>query len=139
MNEIASTETPFPHKAGNLYKIQYSVNWVEPGAESDKNSISWSHDFLHEFQKKNPDTSIKAVRPLVDVINQLSSRCGAILQDIESLRLFRKDPTIIWSSVSSNKVALALTKEALKLVEDNFWIEDFPQNVREEVETDMLI
>ncbi|KAK0577796.1 hypothetical protein LWI29_000262 [Acer saccharum] len=58
---------------------------------------------------------------------------------IESFRLFRKDPTIIWSPVGGNKVALTLAEEALKLVEDNFWIEDFPQNVREEVETNMLI
>ncbi|GLT28813.1 hypothetical protein SLA2020_037180 [Shorea laevis] len=29
MSEISSSASPFPHRAGNLYKIQYSVNWKE--------------------------------------------------------------------------------------------------------------
>ena len=38
MSEIAERETPFPHIAGNKYKIQYSVTWKEEGEEAaDKN------------------------------------------------------------------------------------------------------
>lgn len=33
MSEISVSATPFPHRAGNLYKIQYSANWVQPGIE----------------------------------------------------------------------------------------------------------
>ncbi|KAA8519310.1 hypothetical protein F0562_013566 [Nyssa sinensis] len=29
MSEIWESETAFPHRAGNIYKIQYSVNWKE--------------------------------------------------------------------------------------------------------------
>ncbi|XVF84310.1 hypothetical protein PTKIN_Ptkin17bG0026400 [Pterospermum kingtungense] len=57
MNEIKATETPFPHRAGNLYKIQYSVNWDEPGNEADKNYTTQSkllHDFMTQFVSKNP-------------------------------------------------------------------------------------
>ncbi|KAE8704668.1 hypothetical protein F3Y22_tig00110447pilonHSYRG00002 [Hibiscus syriacus] len=35
MDDIPETETPFPHKVGNLYRIMYVVNWEE---EEDKNS-----------------------------------------------------------------------------------------------------
>ncbi|XP_028958856.1 berberine bridge enzyme-like 14 [Malus domestica] len=36
MSEIPETATPFPHRAGNLFKIQYSVNWKEEGVEATK-------------------------------------------------------------------------------------------------------
>ncbi|WRX27391.1 FAD linked oxidase [Theobroma cacao] len=57
MNEIKADETPFPHRAGNLYKIQYSVNWDEPGNEAEKNYTTQSrtlHDFMTQFVSKNP-------------------------------------------------------------------------------------
>ncbi|XVF82842.1 hypothetical protein PTKIN_Ptkin16aG0082800 [Pterospermum kingtungense] len=57
MNEIEATETPFPHRAGNLYKIQYSVTWNEPGNEADMNhttQLKLLHDFMTKFVSKNP-------------------------------------------------------------------------------------
>ncbi|KAJ6967120.1 berberine bridge enzyme-like 8 [Populus alba x Populus x berolinensis] len=30
MWEIPATERPFPHRAGNLWKIQYATNWNNP-------------------------------------------------------------------------------------------------------------
>ncbi|XWS20775.1 hypothetical protein CRYUN_Cryun31cG0131500 [Craigia yunnanensis] len=57
MNEIKATETPFPHRAGNLYKIQYSVNWHEPGNMAEMNYTTQSkilHDFMTQFVSKNP-------------------------------------------------------------------------------------
>ncbi|XVE99351.1 hypothetical protein REPUB_Repub03eG0190700 [Reevesia pubescens] len=57
MNEIKASETPFPHRAGNLYKIQYSVSWDEPGIEADMNFTTQSkilHDFMTPFVSKNP-------------------------------------------------------------------------------------
>ncbi|XVF26286.1 hypothetical protein REPUB_Repub14bG0003000 [Reevesia pubescens] len=55
MNEIKASETPFPHRAGNLYKIQYSVSWDEPGIEADMNFTTQSkilHDFMTPFVSK---------------------------------------------------------------------------------------
>lgn len=57
MNEIKANETPFPHRAGNLYKIQYSVNWDEPGNVAERNYTTQSkllHDFMTRFVSKNP-------------------------------------------------------------------------------------
>ncbi|KAK3188751.1 hypothetical protein Dsin_028312 [Dipteronia sinensis] len=73
MNEIASTETPFPHRAGNLYKIQYSVNWNEPGAESDKNFISQIrslHSFMTPFVSNNPRSAYLNYRDVDIGVNQ---------------------------------------------------------------------
>ncbi|TYI78632.1 hypothetical protein E1A91_D06G226000v1 [Gossypium mustelinum] len=57
MDQIKPDETPFPHRAGNLYKIQYSVNWDQPGSEADKNFTTQAkllHDFMTPFVSKNP-------------------------------------------------------------------------------------
>ncbi|KAJ4825484.1 hypothetical protein Tsubulata_028586 [Turnera subulata] len=34
MGEIPESETAFPHRAGNIFKIQYSVNWNQEGIET---------------------------------------------------------------------------------------------------------
>ncbi|XP_010667595.2 berberine bridge enzyme-like 8 [Beta vulgaris subsp. vulgaris] len=36
MSEISENETPFPHRKGNLYKIQYLTNWDEEGKDKEK-------------------------------------------------------------------------------------------------------
>ncbi|XVE89463.1 hypothetical protein DITRI_Ditri19aG0203400 [Diplodiscus trichospermus] len=57
MNQVKATETPFPHRAGNLYKIQYSVNWDEPGSKAERNYTTQAkilHDFMTQFASKNP-------------------------------------------------------------------------------------
>ncbi|KAL2474865.1 FAD-binding Berberine family protein [Abeliophyllum distichum] len=57
MNEIPESETPFPHRAGNLFKIQYSVNWDDEGEEADKNYIDQIRElysFMAPFVSKNP-------------------------------------------------------------------------------------
>ncbi|KAL7131189.1 hypothetical protein ABFS83_13G181600 [Erythranthe nasuta] len=57
MSEIPATETPFPHRAGNLYKIQYSVNWSEEGEAADKNymdQIRQLFSFMAPFVSSNP-------------------------------------------------------------------------------------
>jgi len=73
MNEIASTETPFPHRPGNLFKIQYSVNWEEPGAESDKNFLSQMrslYSFMTPFVSNNPRSAYLNYRDLDIGVNQ---------------------------------------------------------------------
>ncbi|CAI0558926.1 unnamed protein product [Linum tenue] len=36
MDEVSAAETAFPHRAGNLYKIQYLIGWKEPGVEAEE-------------------------------------------------------------------------------------------------------
>lgn len=57
MSEIPASATPFPHRAGNIYKIQYSVNWHEEGSEADKNYMSQIrslYSFMTPFVSKSP-------------------------------------------------------------------------------------
>ncbi|RVW78344.1 Berberine bridge enzyme-like 21 [Vitis vinifera] len=57
MSEIPSSETPFPHRAGNIFKIQYSVNWHEEGSEADKkyvNLIREVYSYMTPLVSKSP-------------------------------------------------------------------------------------
>ncbi|KAI7736886.1 hypothetical protein M8C21_033387 [Ambrosia artemisiifolia] len=57
MYEIAADATPFPHRAGNLFKIQYSVNWNDPDPVLEANYLNQSrvmYEFMTPFVSKNP-------------------------------------------------------------------------------------
>ncbi|PPR93587.1 hypothetical protein GOBAR_AA27087 [Gossypium barbadense] len=57
MAEIESTATPFPHRAGNLWKIQYLANWNQGGAETAQRYIGLTrklHRYMTPFVSKNP-------------------------------------------------------------------------------------
>ncbi|KAF7842387.1 berberine bridge enzyme-like 21 [Senna tora] len=72
MNEIPADATPFPHRAGNLFKIQYSVNWVDPGSEADKNFTTQArrlYSFMTPFVSKNPRSAFLNYRDLDIGIN----------------------------------------------------------------------
>ncbi|EPS70046.1 hypothetical protein M569_04712 [Genlisea aurea] len=57
MDRIPESETPFPHRRGVLYKIQYSVNWNEDGPAAESNYVKQArdlHDFMTPFVSSNP-------------------------------------------------------------------------------------
>nr|KYP34229.1 Reticuline oxidase-like protein [Cajanus cajan] len=72
MNEVPSDATPFPHRAGNLYKIQYNVSWLEPGADAEKNlmgQIRKLYSYMTPFVSKNPRRAFLNYRDLDIGIN----------------------------------------------------------------------
>ncbi|XP_055805797.1 berberine bridge enzyme-like 21 [Solanum dulcamara] len=57
MAEIPEGDTPFPHRAGILFKIQYSVNWHEQGLEAQKDYLTQIRDlysFMTPYVSNNP-------------------------------------------------------------------------------------
>nr|XP_043612998.1 berberine bridge enzyme-like 21 [Erigeron canadensis] len=57
MNEVASHATPFPHRAGNLFKIQYSVNWNDADPKQATNYLNQTrvlYSFMTNYVSKNP-------------------------------------------------------------------------------------
>ncbi|KAI4297147.1 hypothetical protein L6164_037050 [Bauhinia variegata] len=72
MNDIPADALPFPHRAGNLFKIQYSVTWDEPGDVVDKNyttQIRRLHSYMTPFVTKNPRSAFLNYRDLDIGIN----------------------------------------------------------------------
>ncbi|CAL0309203.1 unnamed protein product [Lupinus luteus] len=57
MAEIPSTEVPFPHRAGILWKVQYMANWNQPGKDVATHYINLTrelHQYMTPFVSKNP-------------------------------------------------------------------------------------
>ncbi|KAJ4702883.1 cannabidiolic acid synthase-like [Melia azedarach] len=67
MSEISESEIPFPHRAGNIYKMQPTVFWSEGGSEASERHINWSrrlYSFLAPFVSKNPRAAYVNYRDL---------------------------------------------------------------------------
>jgi len=57
MNEISESETPFPHRKGNLYNIQYLVKWKGNGYEASKRHLDWAkriYSYMTPYVSKSP-------------------------------------------------------------------------------------
>ncbi|XWS50560.1 hypothetical protein CRYUN_Cryun12cG0097200 [Craigia yunnanensis] len=49
MDDISETETPFPHRAGNMYKIIYNIGRAEEENLEFQKYISWIRRFYHHM------------------------------------------------------------------------------------------
>ncbi|XP_010537539.1 PREDICTED: reticuline oxidase-like protein isoform X2 [Tarenaya hassleriana] len=66
MSEIPVGQTPFPHR-NKLFKIQYSVNWNDPSAESEKDFLAQAkrlYSYTTAFVTKNPRNAYLNYRDL---------------------------------------------------------------------------
>ncbi|KAJ4702878.1 reticuline oxidase-like protein [Melia azedarach] len=57
MAEIPSTAVPFPHRAGNLWMMQYAADWNEPGDDAANRYINATrklYNYMTPFVSKNP-------------------------------------------------------------------------------------
>ncbi|CAL9114704.1 unnamed protein product [Musa textilis] len=57
LDEIAESATPFPHRKGNLYIIQYFMRWFETDTEATERHLSLVsklYDFMTPYVSKNP-------------------------------------------------------------------------------------
>ncbi|XP_007038647.2 PREDICTED: cannabidiolic acid synthase-like 1 [Theobroma cacao] len=57
MDEIPETATPFPHRAGNLYKILYTVGWQKEDNKNSQKYISWIrrvYSYTSSFVSQSP-------------------------------------------------------------------------------------
>uniref|UniRef100_A0A7N2LT96 FAD-binding PCMH-type domain-containing protein n=1 Tax=Quercus lobata TaxID=97700 RepID=A0A7N2LT96_QUELO len=57
MSEISESAIPFPHRAGNIYKIQYIVYWSEEGTTATESHVSWIrrlYAYMAPYVSKSP-------------------------------------------------------------------------------------
>ncbi|KAL1829489.1 hypothetical protein ACET3Z_007901 [Daucus carota] len=67
MAKIEASATPFPHRAGNLCKIQYATNWAEDGVEAADRYLNLTRQLFHymtPFVSKNPRQAFLNYRDL---------------------------------------------------------------------------
>lgn len=95
MNEISSNATPFPHRAGNLYKIQYSVSWQEPGDAAEKyytSQIRRLYDYMTPFVSKNPRRAFLNYRDLdIGISNNKSDKNSYEEGEIYGVKYFHNN------------------------------------------------
>ncbi|KAA8519304.1 hypothetical protein F0562_013560 [Nyssa sinensis] len=57
LSEISESETPFPHRAGNIYNIHYVVAWGEADIATSEWNINWIrrvYSYMTPFVSKSP-------------------------------------------------------------------------------------
>ncbi|KAJ4837902.1 hypothetical protein Tsubulata_006561 [Turnera subulata] len=75
MNEISESSTPFPHRAGTQFQIQYSVFWVKDDIETSKSRITWMrrlYSYMASYVSKNPRGAYINYRDLDLGVNNLN-------------------------------------------------------------------
>jgi hypothetical protein len=76
MSEISELDTPFPHRAGNIYKIQYAASWKEEGAEAVDHNLDLIrklYDYMTPFVSKSPRCSYLNYRDIDLGINEIGN------------------------------------------------------------------
>lgn len=67
MSEIPENETPFPHRAGIIYKIQYSVNWQDASSNTTNQYLEQARElysFMTPYVSSNPRQAFLNYRDL---------------------------------------------------------------------------
>ena len=73
MNEISESETPFPHRKGSLYNIQYLVKWEVNGIVASKKHVHWIrmvYKYMKPYVSKYPRAAYLNYRDLDLGINK---------------------------------------------------------------------
>ncbi|KOM26566.1 hypothetical protein LR48_Vigan294s000200 [Vigna angularis] len=67
MEEISESETPFPHRSGNLFHIQYIVYWQEKGDVAAQRHVNWIrrlYNYTEAYVSRNPRSAYLNYRDL---------------------------------------------------------------------------
>ncbi|POO01052.1 Xanthine dehydrogenase C subunit [Trema orientale] len=94
MNEVSESDTPFPHREGNLYNIQYLVKWEDgESVKSTKKHMDWIrrvYEHMIPHVSTNPRTAYLNYRDLDLGVNEFS---GATYSQSKTwgLKYFKKN------------------------------------------------
>ncbi|KAK3133894.1 hypothetical protein QOZ80_6AG0542450 [Eleusine coracana subsp. coracana] len=76
MGSISPSATPFPHREGNLYNLQYYSFWFQDGTQEMEKRMSWVRGLYKEMEpyvSKNPRAGYVNYRDLDLGINELEN------------------------------------------------------------------
>ncbi|KAK5777998.1 hypothetical protein PVK06_045965 [Gossypium arboreum] len=77
MDEILETEYPYPHRAGNLYTILYTVDWEEKENINSEKFMSWMrrvYNYMTPYVSKSPREAYINYRDLDIGTNKINNR-----------------------------------------------------------------
>lgn len=94
MAEIPSTAKPFPHRAGNIAKIQYATNWDENGHVAAQHNLEVTrqlYEYMTPFVSKNPREAFLNYRDLDLGINHNNGRRSYFEGKTYGLKYFKEN------------------------------------------------
>ncbi|XP_047957135.1 berberine bridge enzyme-like 22 [Salvia hispanica] len=92
MAEISESAIPFPHRAGNLYKIHHIVFWGEDDAQKSDMYISWTRRFdkyLTPFVSRRPREAYLNYRDLDLGVNNVVGNTSYAQASVWGKRYFK--------------------------------------------------
>ncbi|XP_057462111.1 tetrahydroberberine oxidase-like [Actinidia eriantha] len=94
MDEISESSIPFPHRAGNLYKIQYLVYWDMEEAEESEKYISWIrklYSYMAPYVSKFPRAAYINYRDLDVGVNNKNGNTSYAQASIWGMKYFKNN------------------------------------------------
>ncbi|KAL4284335.1 hypothetical protein GQ457_16G004230 [Hibiscus cannabinus] len=94
MEEIPETQTPFPHRAGNMYKIIYTIGREEEENLDFQRSLSWIRRFYEDmtpYVSKSPREAYVNYRDLDLGVNNRSGITSYAEASIWGLKYFKNN------------------------------------------------
>ncbi|KAK4365717.1 hypothetical protein RND71_013597 [Anisodus tanguticus] len=92
MDEIEESSIPFPHRAGNLYKIEYLVCWDEEGEEVAERHINWIrrlYFYMTPFVSKFPRAAYINYRDLDIGMNNIKGYTSYVQAKVWGIKYFK--------------------------------------------------
>ncbi|KAM3375227.1 hypothetical protein P3S68_013941 [Capsicum galapagoense] len=94
MDEISPSAIPFPHRAGNLYEIQYLVYWNEGGDEVAERHINWIkrlYSYMTPFVSMFPRAAYQNYRDLDIGMNNLKGYTSFPQAKVWGIKYFKNN------------------------------------------------
>ncbi|XVF09838.1 hypothetical protein REPUB_Repub07fG0131500 [Reevesia pubescens] len=94
MDEIPEDATPFPHRAGNLYKLLINVGWEEEDNINSERYISWIrrvYSYMSSFVSKSPREAYIGYRDLDIGTNNIKGNISYARASIWGRKYFKNN------------------------------------------------
>ncbi|KAL1366332.1 hypothetical protein AAHE18_03G351400 [Arachis hypogaea] len=94
MDEIPESEIPFPHRAGNICKIQHIVYWMEEGDDVAERHMNWIrrvYSYMEPFVSKSPRAAYVNYRDLDIGVNNKNGYTSYKKASVWGLKYFKNN------------------------------------------------
>ncbi|XP_055805465.1 berberine bridge enzyme-like 28 [Solanum dulcamara] len=92
LSDISESETPFPHRDGNIFMIHYAVYWG--GMEDSKRNIAWSrklYKYMAKYVSKSPRAAYFNYRDLDLGVNNKGINTSYVKARIWGVKYFKNN------------------------------------------------